>query len=189
MKNSILFAFAALSLTACETFIGGALPGQNATSSVAQTITEHTITSADYAIMGAKGAKIGSLNLTDGPHGLLVRVNLEAGSLTPGWHGLHFHQTGDCSDLGVFKLSGGHVGKIESGHGLLNPAGPGGGDAPNIYAHTDGAAGMEFITSRTSLPELRDADGAALVIHADPDDQITQPIGGAGARVACAVIK
>jgi Cu-Zn family superoxide dismutase len=36
---------------------------------------------------------------------------------------------------------------------------------------------------------LKDADGSALVIHAAADDQTTQPIGGAGERVACAVIK
>ena len=32
-------------------------------------------------------------------------------------------------------------------------------------------------------------DGSAVVIHANPDDHMTQPIGGAGARVACGVVK
>ena len=36
---------------------------------------------------------------------------------------------------------------------------------------------------------LKDADGAAVVVHASPDDYSSQPIGGAGARVACAVVK
>jgi Cu-Zn family superoxide dismutase len=36
---------------------------------------------------------------------------------------------------------------------------------------------------------LKDRDGSALVIHANEDDHATQPIGGAGARVGCAVIK
>jgi Cu-Zn family superoxide dismutase len=40
---------------------------------------------------------------------------------------------------------------------------------------------------RERLP-LLDADGSALMIHAGPDDQVTQPIGGAGARVACAAL-
>jgi len=30
-----------------------------------------------------------------------------------------------------------------------------------------------------------DKDGSALVIHANPDDYKTQPIGGAGARIVC----
>jgi len=179
MKNSILFAFAALSMTACESFPNLSTPQANSV---------FVPTTASASVVGTKGTEIGRVDLTDGPNGLVVRVELDAGSLSPGWHGLHLHQLGDCSDIGVYKLSGGHVGKIEGGHGLLNPAGPEGGDTPNIYAHADGAAAMEFVTARTNLAELRDEDGAALIIHAGPDDHITQPIGGAGARVACAEI-
>jgi len=40
----------------------------------------------------------------------------------------------------------------------------------------------------TTVPALLDADGSAIVIHANPDDHMTQPIGGAGARVACGAI-
>lgn len=139
-------------------------------------------------ILGSEGTPIGNLNLRQSPHGVLIRVELGAGSLTPGWHGLHLHQVGDCSDTGVYKLSGGHVGKIENGHGLMNPNGPEGGDTPNIHAGPDGSAAMEIITARVSLADLADADGSALIIHAAEDDHITQPIGGAGPRVACAVI-
>jgi len=139
-------------------------------------------------VLGSAGNSVGSVNFKQGPHGVLVRVELGAGALTPGWHGLHLHQVGDCSDTGVYKLSGGHVGKVADGHGLLNPAGPEGGDTPNIHAAADGSAAMEFITARVTASDLSDADGSALIIHAGPDDHITQPIGGAGARVACAVI-
>ncbi|MCC7268527.1 MAG: superoxide dismutase family protein, partial [Caulobacteraceae bacterium] len=36
---------------------------------------------------------------------------------------------------------------------------------------------------------LKDADGSAIVIHAKADDHQSQPIGGAGERVACGVIE
>ncbi len=141
------------------------------------------------SVIGTEGAVIGSLNMLDGPNGVLMEVTIAPGGLTPGWHGLHLHQVGDCSDVGVFKLSGGHMGMIENGHGLLNPKGPEAGDVPNIWAAADGSAGYEAFSTFVSLSDLADEDGAALIIHADRDDHMTQPIGGAGGRVACAVIK
>lgn len=140
-------------------------------------------------IVGSDGSIIGALNILDGPNGVLLEATIDPGGLTPGWHGLHLHQVGVCSDTGTFKLSGGHVGKVENGHGLLNHKGPEGGDLPNIWAAADGSAGYEAFSTLTSGAALADADGAALIIHTNRDDHMTQPIGGAGARVACAVIK
>ena len=96
---------------------------------------------------------------------------------------------GDCSDTGTFKASGGHVGMVEGGHGLLNPKGPEGGDIPNVWAAADGSAGYEAFTTLTKMSDLQDEDGSAILIHEGEDDHMTQPIGGAGARVACGVIK
>lgn len=143
----------------------------------------------EISLIGTDGQQIGSGGITGGPHGILLRLEIAAGGLSPGWHGLHLHQVGDCSDVGVFKKSGGHVGKVEGGHGLLNAAGPEGGDIPNIYAHADGSAGYEAFSTLTSFSDLYDEDGAAIIIHANPDDHLTQPIGGAGPRVACGVIE
>ena len=144
---------------------------------------------SSISIIGAEGNEIGTGNLIGGPNGLLIRVEIAPGGLTPGWHGLHLHAVGDCSDVGTFKLSGGHVGKVEGGHGLLNPKGPEGGDIPNIWAAADGSAGYEAFTTLTKMSDLQDEDGSALLIHEGEDDAMTQPIGGAGARVACGVIK
>ena len=139
-------------------------------------------------IIGTGGEAIGLVNMLSGPNGTLIEVTIDRGGLTPGWHGLHLHQVGSCDDLGVFKLSGGHVGKVEGGHGLLNPKGTEGGDLPNIFAGPDGSAGYEAVSTLFEMSDLADEDGAALIIHAGRDDHLTQPIGGAGARVACAVI-
>lgn len=140
-------------------------------------------------LIGVEGQSIGAVNVLSGPHGILLEVTVEAGGLTPGWHGLHLHQVGDCSDLGEFKRSGGHVGMIEGGHGLLNPVGPEAGDLPNIWAAGDGSAGMEAFTTLVDVSALADEDGVALIIHENRDDHLSQPIGGAGGRVACSVIR
>ena len=66
--------------------------------------------------------------------------------------------------------------------------GPEAGDLPNIWAAADGSAGYEAFTTLDTVESLTDADGSAIIIHEAPDDGITQPIGGAGARVACGVV-
>jgi len=154
---------------------------------------DHHVSPADEgsstaALIGSDGSEIGSLTLKQGPHGLMLRVEVSPQGLSPGWHGLHLHQVGDCSDPGSYTRSGGHVGKRAGGHGLMNPDGMEAGDLPNIWAAADGSAGYETVTNQTSLSALTEGDGSALIIHAGPDDHQAQPIGGAGARVACGVI-
>ena len=144
--------------------------------------------SAVAAIIGAQGEEIGSARFQQGPHGMLLRMEIAEGGLTPGWHGVHFHEKADCSDVGAFQLSGGHHGKAPGKHGLMNPGGPEAGDLPNVWAAADGSAGYEAFTVLTELAPALEGDGIAIVIHAGPDDHMSQPIGGAGARVACGVI-
>ncbi|HEY9234508.1 MAG TPA: superoxide dismutase family protein, partial [Phenylobacterium sp.] len=135
-------------------------------------------------LKNASGAVIGSAQLTDAPKGLLMKIELKGA--TPGWHGLHFHEKGDCSKSD-FTSAGGHVhGGSTMVHGLLNPDANEAGDLPNIYVAADGTASAEFFSSFVSLSgaggrqALADADGSAIMIHANADDHKTQPIGGAG---------
>jgi Cu-Zn family superoxide dismutase len=125
--------------------------------------------------------------------GVLINVAIEPGGLTPGKHGMHLHAVGDCSDGGDgFKKSAAHVNHDAKKHGLANPEGPDMGDLPNIFAHADGSAQAEVMTTLIRLrgPNgLLDGDGGALIIHANADDHITQPIGNAGARVGCVSVK
>jgi Cu-Zn family superoxide dismutase len=139
------------------------------------------------ALKTGAGASAGTVELSAAPKGLLVKV--EATGLTPGWHAIHFHEKADCSDA-AFKSAGAHTHSATPAvHGLLNPAANETGDLPNIYAAADGTAKAELFTSLTTMAALHDADGSAVVIHANPDDQKTQPIGGAGDRIACGIIK
>ena len=138
------------------------------------------------------GASRGSAEIWNGPSGLLIRITAQ--SLPPGWHGLHVHAIGKCED-GAFQSAGPHAGHgAGAAHGLLNPSGPEAGDLPNLFADARGEARMEVFTTLISLsgegarPGVLDADGAALVIHANADDHVSQPIGGAGPRIACGVL-
>ena len=155
------------------------IAGSAAAQTSPQTITAELRNSA--------GQAVGGVTLTDAPKGVLLRLDVKG--LSAGWHGMHFHEKGDCS-TSDFSSAGGHNHGAEARvHGLLNAKANETGDLPNLYAGADGAGAAEVFTTVTTLKALRDADGSALVIHANPDDHTAQPIGGAGTRVACAVIK
>ena len=141
-------------------------------------------------ITDTEGAVIGKVTFQQAPTGVLVSVDVTG--LPPGGHGIHLHAVGSCSP--DFKASGGHINPEGVAHGLLNPGGGDNGDLPNLYAAADGSARAEFFTTRVSLngadlPALLDEDGSAVIIHDNPDDHMTQPIGGAGGRIACGVIE
>lgn len=143
-------------------------------------------------LKGADGASHGTVTVTAAPKGVILRI--AATGLTPGWHGAHFHEKGDCGEP-KFTSAGAHVhAAMPVTHGLLNAQASDFGDLPNIHVGADGTATVELYSTLVSLdgsagPALMDADGSALVIHAKPDDYSSQPIGGAGDRVACAVLR
>ena len=141
------------------------------------------------AMANNEGASAGAVTLRDGNSGVLLRLELTG--LTPGWHGLHLHEKGDCSDAADgFKASGSHAGHGNGAlHGLLNPSGPETGDLPNIHAAADGTAHAELFIAGLTIVDLIDGDGTAILVHAGEDDHQSQPIGGAGARVACGAIE
>lgn len=138
----------------------------------------------------AAGSEIGEALFKEAPAGVLFRLDVTG--LSPGWHGIHFHQVGDCSDGAEgFKKSGPHVDPGAREHGLLHEGGPEEGDLPNIFAAGDGRARAEIFRAGATLggeAGLIDQDGFAVIVHANADDHETQPIGGAGDRVACAAV-
>ncbi|MBY5932114.1 superoxide dismutase family protein [Tateyamaria omphalii] len=148
-------------------------------------------TTATAELKNLEGAVIGMANLQQSPHGVLVHIKVS--DLPPGKKGVHFHAKAHCAADTGFKSSHGHHGEGEGEHGLLNPAGPGKGDLGNIFVGTDGVGEMQFFKDGASIDggdlPLLDEDGTAIVIHANADDQITQPIGGAGPRIVCGVLE
>ena len=116
---------------------------------------------------------------------------VEVAGLPPGPHGIHLHAAGACTP--DFTHATGHINPEGVPHGLRHPDGPDNGDLPNLYVGADGSAMAEFFTTLVSvaggdMPALLDEDGSAVIIHEHPDDHLTQPIGGAGGRIACGVI-
>ncbi|HEY9856473.1 MAG TPA: superoxide dismutase family protein [Stenomitos sp.] len=144
---------------------------------------------ATAELVDAKGAKIGTARFTEVADG--VRIVLEAANLTPGVHGFHIHATAKCEGPD-FKSAGGHFNPDGKQHGFHNPQGPHAGDLPNLVVDEQGKAKADFVapglTLRPGKYSLLGPDGTSLMIHAGPDDYVTDPAGNSGARVACGPI-
>jgi len=144
---------------------------------------------AQADILDATGKSIGKATLTEQKQG--VKIRLKVSGLAPGKHGYHIHETGTCTPPD-FKSAGGHFNPFQKQHGMENPQGRHAGDLPNLEVKQDGSAKVTFVASEATLKEgpnsLLKEGGTAIVIHADPDDNKSDPAGNAGARVACGVI-
>ena len=162
-------------------------------TAVAAVAAAPVASAADMAaadILNTDGAVIGKTTFEQTPTGVLMNVDVMG--LPPGGHGIHLHAVGSCTPN--FKAATGHINPGKVKHGLRNPEGPDNGDLPNLYAAADGSARAEFFTTRVSvaggdMPALLDGDGSAVIIHENPDDHMTQPIGGSGGRIGCGIIE
>jgi Cu-Zn family superoxide dismutase len=143
----------------------------------------------ESVLRDAQGTDIGRVTLSEKDGHILVHI--KAAGLVPGNHGTHLHAAGQCVGPG-FQSAGSHLNPGNKKHGVLNPEGQHLGDLPNLIVAPDGRAeavdevlGEE---AKAGLKALVGLNGLALVIHADPDDQRTDPTGNSGARIACAAI-
>ena len=132
----------------------------------------------------AAGKSVGWASFTEAGSGGVHLVVVSLG-MSPGLHGFHIHTTGSCVGPD-FASAGGHfnpLGKLHGAHA---------GDLPNLLVIPSGIGVQMTTTTSFSLRpgpvSIFDADGAALVIHANPDDYVTNPSGNSGPRIACGVI-
>lgn len=127
----------------------------------------------------------GMITFKQTDEGILVTANVEG--LTPGLHGFHIHQYGDCSAPDGTS-TGGHFNPTNKKHGSPNAEERHVGDLGNLVAGEDGTAHYEWTDNLISFTGPNSILGRAIIVHAGEDDLVSQPTGTAGARVACGVI-
>lgn len=136
----------------------------------------------------ARGADRGRVDVFRDASGL--RLEIIARGFPAGTYGMHVHAVGRCDAPG-FTSAGPHLNPTGVQHGRDNPAGAHHGDLPNLVVEpgTIGRATVMMVgTPFEGSTGLFDADGAALVIHARPDDMKTDPSGNSGDRIVCGVL-
>lgn len=166
--------FAALSV-ACTLGVAASLPAH------AQT--------AKAALKDAGGKEVGTVQLIQTPHGVLLKMALKG--VAPGEHAFHIHAVGKCEP--PFTSAGGHFNPASKKHGMEAKEGAHAGDMPNLYVPANGELTVDVANHMVTLAKgqpnsVFDADGSAIIIHAGADDYKTDPTGNAGDRIACGVI-
>jgi len=118
-----------------------------------------------------------------------VLVDAKVSGLTPGAHGFHVHEKGDCSAPDATS-AGGHFNPTNKPHGNPASAEHHVGDMPALVADASGNASFQGELTPMSLGGgVTDIVGKAVIVHKDADYYATQPTGNSGARVACGVIR
>ncbi len=175
MRNSVML------LAVCALFLLGP-----AHSVFGQDTGGQQVVKAVALLYPTTGNKVtGVVTFTKVQNGIEVVADLEG--LTPGLHGFHVHQYGDCSAPNA-DSAGGHFNPEGMPHGAPASKERHVGDLGNLTADKDGKAHLDW-TDRLIAFEGRDSIiGHGLIVHASPDDLVSQPVGNAGPRVACGVV-
>lgn len=157
-----------------------------ALASVAGTVAAATPSKAVATLHPTQGSGVeGKVSFVKVEAG--VKLSLEAKGLTPGKHGFHIHEFGDCSAPDATS-AGGHFNPGGDPHaGPLDPAHHT-GDLGNLEADAAGVAKLEYVDAKMSFEGANSILGRGVIVHANPDDLKTQPTGNAGGRLACGVI-
>lgn len=146
----------------------------------------HPILSAVAVITPTKGnSASGVFSFEQKADGLNITGRMSG--LKPGAHGIHVHEFGNCAcDDAV--CAGSHFNPTAQPHGGPDDKQRHVGDFGNIVADKDGNAVYEYVDKHARLNGPHSIIGRALIVHADPDDGVSQPAGNSGARIAVGVI-
>jgi len=142
--------------------------------------------SAEAKLMATKGNNAsGTVSFV--MQGDRILVNAALSGLTPGAHGFHIHEKGDCSAPDGTS-AGGHFNPGGHPHGDPQMGPHHAGDMPMLDADAGGNARLSAELRSVAFDGDKGIVGRGVIVHASPDDFKTQPTGNSGARVACGVI-
>lgn len=145
------------------------------------------VLSAYADLQPTKGNNVkGRVTFTVVKEGVKVVADIE--NLSPGQHGFHIHEKGDCSAPDA-SSAGAHFNPSSAKHGGPDDQDRHAGDLGNLVADANGRAHYERIDRMLSLDGPESIVGLSVIVHAAPDDYVTQPTGNSGGRQACGVIK
>jgi Cu-Zn family superoxide dismutase len=142
---------AAILLTALDIPVGGIALAQSREPGAAHA-----------AVADAAGTDVGNVGWTQ--NGTSVTVDVSVHGLPPGFHGFHIHAVGDC--VAPFTSAGAHLNPKAATHPDHAA------DQPVLLVNADGSGSATFVTDRYAVADIV---GAAVIVHASPDNYANIP--------------
>jgi len=177
-RSGILFAFVMLGLVA----VGSAQTEMHQGMSMDKPMVQKAI----CVLYPTQGNNVtGVITFTKTDKGIEVVADVQG--LTPGKHGFHIHECGDCSSPDG-NSAGGHFNPAMKSHGGPMDSMRHEGDMGNLTADGSGKAHLEYLDTDLSFEGKNSIIGRGIIVHTGEDDLKSQPVGNAGARAACGVI-
>jgi len=156
-------------------------------AAAAQVATTAPMTAKATLVSRADMTVSGMLVLSQEGDTVTIMAHVEGAP--PGAHGLHVHETGDCS-ADDFSSAGGHFNPTDAPHGGPGDAERHAGDLGNIEIGDNGSGHLELTSDLITLGAgPNSVIGRGVILHEKADDLVSQPVGAAGSRLACGVIE
>lgn len=185
---ALLLAFAALASFACA-------PAEEPVEE--EPMVEETVTPEEPAepapmaavatLADAQGNQVGTATFTQYGERTIAVFEVAYPGAT-GMHGIHVHETGDCTPPD-FTTAGAHFNPAGAEHAMPETEPRHAGDFGNIDLGDAGNGRLEVTTGLITVAAgPSSVAGKAVILHAGEDDGTTQPTGNAGARLACGVV-
>ena len=154
----------------------------------ASAISAATGPSASALIEPRSGSALsGNAKFTAVQDGLGVHVEVQGA--TPGLHGVHIHEKGDCNDPKAVSAGGHYNPNAGAHHGGPSTPVRHGGDLGNLEVDAGGKGTLDVVVADLSVDSVQNGVvGRAIVVHEKADDLQTDPAGNSGARIGCGVI-
>lgn len=186
-KNFIIISSLGLFAIGCSSAPEPKMPPKDAIKeAVKDVITAPYIKKAIAKVNPSDGQKVtGTVTFETLDKGVRIVADLQG--LTPGAHGFHVHEKGDCGHDGMD--AGAHFNPTGKKHGGPDDADRHAGDFGNVIANEAGIAHYDRIDYVITLNGKDSIIGRSIMVHKDADDFKTQPAGNSGARIGCGLIE
>lgn len=145
------------------------------------------LASATIAPKSGNTTLAGTASFSGTPGAISITVSVTGAP--PGEHGVHLHETGDCSAADAMSAGGHWNPAMANMHGMPDATAHHIGDLGNLTVAADGTGTLTRTNAEWAIggaPE-KNPVGKAIIVHAMVDD-FSQPVGNAGGRIGCGVI-